>query len=264
MEGKSEDMGLLSGTRALVTGIANKRSMAWGIAKAFDREGAELILTYQSDRLKENLEKLLPELGQKPEVYPLDVTDEESLGSLRRSLEPKQSLHTVVHSIAYAKAEDLSGRFFETSRDGYMLAQNISAYSLTALVRELYPLLTASEAGRVMTLTYQGSTRVMPNYNVMGVAKAALESAVRYLAWDLGKEHITVNAISAGPIKTLAASGVKGISSAIQSVAERSPIPENITTEDVGNAAVFLASSWAKHITGQILYVDSGFHIMGG
>ncbi len=258
-------MGLLEGKIALVTGIANKRSIAWGIARAFDREGARLILTYQSDRLKENLDKLVAELSIAPlAILPLDVSDDASVGQLgERVKEKTDRLDVLVHSIAFAKSEDLSGRFLETSREGYHVAQDISAYSLTALVRALYEPLNRAERASVMAMTYQGSERVMPNYNVMGVAKAALESSVRYLAFDLGRDGIRVNAISAGPIKTLAAAGVKGISSALHSTLERAPIPENITTDDVGNAAVFLASPWSERITGQVLYVDSGFHIMG-
>ncbi len=258
-------MGLLSGTWSVVTGIANKRSMAWGIAKAFDREGAHLVLTYQNDRLKENLDKLLPELSQPPVVLALDVAVQQSLETFVAAVVQAcpDGIHTLVHSMAYANREDLEGRFVDTTWDGYMMAQNISAYSLTALTRGLLPLFEIAGTGSVITLTFQGSTRVMPNYNVMGVAKAALESSVRYLAHDLGREHIRVNAISAGPVKTLAASGVKGISSALHEVVERAPIPENITTEDVGNAAVFLASPWAQRITGNILYVDSGLHMMG-
>jgi len=257
-------MGLLEGKVALVTGIANKRSIAWGIARAFDEEGAQLILTYQSERLKENLDKLVGDLKQEPLVLPLDVTDDASLGQLYEAVRDRyDALHVLVHSVAYAKGEDLAGRFVDTSRDGYLLAQDVSAYSLTALVRNLYPLLQTAGRASIMAMTYQGSERVMPNYNVMGVAKAALESSIRYLAFDLGKEGIRVNAISAGPIKTLAAAGVKGITSALHSTVERAPIPENITTEDVGHAAVFLASSWSERITGNVLYVDSGFHIMG-
>lgn len=257
-------MGLLKGTNALVTGIANKRSIAWGIARALDREGARLILTYQSERLKENLDKLVGELATPPVVLPLDVTDDLSLQALGSSIkEQVDALHTVVHSIAFAQSEDLNGRFMDTGRDGFLLAQNVSAYSLTALVREMYPLLVQAEGASVMAMTYQGSVRVMPNYNVMGVAKASLESSVRYLAWDVGRDKIRVNAISAGPVKTLAASGVKGISQALHTIEEKAPIPEKISTEDVGNAAVFLASSWAARITGHVLYVDSGFHIMG-
>lgn len=258
-------MGLMDGKIALVTGIANKRSIAWGIARAFDREGARLILTYQSERLKENLDKLVGDLSTAPlAIAPLDVSDDASVSQLGETVkEQTDRLDALVHSVAFAQAEDLSGRFLDTSREGYHVAQDISAYSLTALVRTLYEPLKNAGRASVMAMTYQGSERVMPNYNVMGVAKAALESSVRYLAFDLGRDGIRVNAISAGPIKTLAAAGVKGISSALHSTLERAPIPENITTDDVGNAAVFLASSWSERITGHVLYVDSGFHIMG-
>lgn len=257
-------MGLLEGKLALVTGVANKRSLAWGVARAFDREGATLALTYQSPRLKENLDKLLPELQRPPLVLPLDVTDQDSLNELGSVLSREWGqLHIVVHSIAYAQAQDLAGRFVQTKREGFLIAQEISAYSLTALTQQVYPLLQAAKAGSVIAMTYQGSMRVMPNYNVMGVAKAALESSVRYLAWDLGKEHIRVNAISAGPVKTLAASGVKGISDALHTMVEKAPIPENISADDVGNAAVYLASDWARYVTGHVLFVYSGFHIMG-
>jgi enoyl-[acyl-carrier protein] reductase I len=257
-------MGLLDGKVALVAGVANKRSIAWGIARAFDREGADLILPYQIERFKENLDKLTPELSKPPMTLQLDVTDDESLAQLVRTVGSRHNaLDIVVHSVAHAKAEDMAGRFLETSRDGYHFAQDVSAYSLTALVRALHPLLVAAGRASVITMTHEGAVRAMPNYNVMGVAKAALEASVRYLALDLGKEGIRVNAISAGPIKTLAASGVKGISSALHSTVERAPIPENITTEDVGNAAVFLASPWSERITGMVLYVDSGSHIVG-
>lgn len=258
-------MGLLDGQYAVVTGVANKRSIAWGIARAFDREGARIILTYQNERLLENVEKLAGELSRPPELVPLDVTDDTSLsGVAARVGEITDAVHVLVHSIAHAAREDLAGRFVDTSRDGFLMAQNISAYSLTALVRVLHPLLVNAHGASVIAMTHDGARRVMPNYNVMGVAKASLEASVRYLAWDLGKEHIRVNAISAGPIKTLAASGVKGISSALQLVTEKAPIPENITTEDVGNAAVFLAAPWSRYVTGHVLYVDSGLHIMGG
>ncbi len=257
-------MGLLEGKVALVTGIANKRSIAWGIARAFDREGAELILPYQTERFKENIDKLTPELSKPPMTVLLDVTDDQSLAHLHEKVSAHyDAVHILVHSVAHAKADDLSGRFLQTSRDGYHLAQDVSAYSLTALTRVLHRELVAAERASIITMTHQGSVRVMPNYNVMGVAKAALEATVRYLAFDLGREGIRVNAISAGPIKTLAASGVKGISSALHSTVERAPIPENITTEDVGNAAVFLASAWSERITGMVLYVDSGSHIIG-
>ncbi|OLZ09833.1 enoyl-ACP reductase FabI [Sulfobacillus thermosulfidooxidans] len=258
-------MGLLDGKVAVVTGIANKRSIAWGIARAFVREGAQLIVTYQNERLKENLDKLLPEIDAPVQSLLLDVTNDELMTEFGKQLQhlAPQGVHILVHSIAYADRQDLEGRFLDTKREGYMLAQMVSAYSLTELTRAVYPSMQKAQGGSIIAMTYQGSTRVMPNYNVMGVAKAALESSVRYLAFDLGKEHIRVNAISAGPVKTLAASGVKGISQALHNTEERAPIPENISTDDVGNAAVFLASDWAKHITGHILFVDSGFHIMG-
>lgn len=258
-------VGLLSGVRAVVVGIANKRSMAWGIARAFDREGAELIVTYQNERLKENLDKLILELSHPPQTLPLDVTVDGSVDTFQAEIDRvwPDGAQVLVHSMAYAKREDLEGRFVDTSLDGYMLAQNVSAYSLTALTRAMLPSFKRSGSGSIITLTYEGSTRVMPNYNVMGVAKAALESSVRYLAMDLGKDHIRVNAISAGAVKTLAASGVKGISTALHAVVEKAPIPENISIDDVGNAAVFLASPWSRRITGQILFVDSGMHIMG-
>ena len=257
-------MGLLDGKVALVAGIANKRSIAWGIARAFDREGAELILPYQIPRFKENLAKLLPELARPPLTVQLDVTDDESLASLQKAVaERYDAVHVLVHSVAHAKPEDMSARFLQTSREGYQFAQDVSAYSLTALTRALYSQLKAAGRASVITMTHQGSVRVMQGYNVMGVTKAALEATVRYLAFDLGREGIRVNAISAGPIKTLAGSGVKGISTALHATLERAPIPENITTEDIGNAAVFLASSWSERITGTVLYVDSGSHIVG-
>ncbi len=258
-------MGLLDGKVAVITGIANKRSIAWGIARAFCREGAHLIVTYQNQRLKENLDKLLPELDTPVQSILLDVTDDQLMVKFAEQLQvlTPNGVNILIHSIAYAERADLEGRFLDTQRNGYMLAQEVSAYSLTELTRAVYPSMQRAGGGSIVAMTYQGSTRVMPNYNVMGVAKAALESSVRYLAFDLGTEHIRVNAISAGPVKTLAASGVKGISQALHSMVERAPIPENISTDDVGNAAVFLASDWAKHITGHILFVDSGSHIMG-
>lgn len=258
-------MGLLSNKRALVVGIANKRSMAWGIAQALEREGADLALTYQNDRLRQNLDKLVPELERSPLTAPLDVTDPQSIPALKATLEARwpDGIDILVHSIANADRRDLEGRFVETSREGFLHALDVSAYSLTLLTQGLLDLLTRSRSASIITLTYQGSERVKPNYNVMGVAKAALESSVRYLAYDLGRDRVRVNAISAGPVKTLAASGVRGISTALEMVVERAPIPENITIQDIGNAAVFLASDWSQHITGQILFVDSGMHIMG-
>ncbi len=259
-------MGLLSGKRAVVVGVANKRSIAWGIAKAFDREGASLLMTYQIERFRENLATLATELTQVPELLPLDVADSESLAHFVAALDQVTGEHGIdifVHSIANANREDLEGRFVDTSRDGFLHALEVSAFSLPLLTRALLPAFEKAGGGSVMTMTYRGSERVMPNYNVMGVAKAALESSVRYLAYDLGRERIRVNAISAGPVKTLAMSAVKGGSQALHSVSERSPIPENISTDDIGNAAVFLGSDWSRLVTGQVLFVDSGSHIMG-
>lgn len=256
--------GLLAGKRALIVGVANKRSIAWGIAEAMAREGAELALTYQTERFKENLEKLVPELPTPPLMALCDVQQEESLVALGERLgEAWDGLDILVHSVAYARGEDLSGRFVDTTRDGWALAQDVSSYSLVGLTRAVLPLLTARGEASIMTMTYIGSERVLPNYNVMGTAKASLESAVRYLAYDLGTDGIRVNAISAGPVKTLAAAGVKGFSGAKQEIEARAPLHRNISPADVGNAAVFLASDWARNITGQILYVDAGHHVVG-
>jgi len=256
-------LGLLSGKRALVVGVANKRSIAWGIARSLAAEGAELALTYQHDRFRENLEKLVPELPGGALMLPLDVADDDSLSSLAGGLaEHWPQVDVVVHSVAFARSEDLQARLVEVPRDGYALAQDVSAYSLIALIRAVLPLMRAGGGGSVMTMTYLGSERVVPNYNMMGVVKAALEANMRYLAWDLGGENIRVNAISAGPLRTLASSAVKG-ATALRDVPERTPLKRNISLEDVGNAAAFLASDWAQNITGQVLFVDAGFHIMG-
>lgn len=258
-------MGILDGRRALVVGVANKRSMAWGIARALAREGAELALTYQLERFRENLEELVPELPRPARLLPLDVTDDTSLAALPQALGKSwDALDILVHSVAHAKTEDLHGRFVDTSRDGWALAQDVSAYSLVAVTRSVLPLLERSTAGAsVMTLTYLASERVVPNYNVMAAAKASLEASVRYLANELGPSGIRVNAISPGPVKTLAASGVKGFSGVLKTLEERAPLRRNITTDDVGNAAVFFASEWARNITGVVLFVDAGHHILG-
>ncbi len=264
-ERQGEILGLLDGKTAVVSGIANKRSIAWGIARALLREGASLIVTYQNDRFKENLDKLLADVDVPVKSLLLDVTNEGLMTEFVNQLEviaPK-GVDILVHSIAHADRHDMGGRFLETSREGFSMALTVSAYSLTELTRAVYPSMKKAGGGSIIAMTYQGSTRVMPNYNVMGVAKAALESSIRYLAFDLGKEHIRVNAISAGPVKTLAAAGVKGISQALHGMVEGAPIPENISTDDLGNAAVFLSSDWSRYITGHILFVDSGTHIMG-
>ncbi len=256
-------MALLTGKRALVTGVANKRSIAWAIAKALSREGADLALTYQHERFRQNLEKLVPELPRPPVMLELDVADDASLTAMADGLSQHwDSLDILVHSVAFAKAEDLAGPFVETSRDGYALAQDVSAYSLVALSRSVLPLLKVAGGGAILTMTALGGERVMPTYNVMGVAKAALEMSVRYLAWELGADNIRVNAISAGPLRTLAAAGVKSAHSAMAELPERSPLRRNINQEDVGDAALFLLSDWSRNVTGNILFVDAGFHIM--
>ncbi len=256
-------MGLLSGKRALVVGVANKRSIAWGIARSLAEEGAELALTYQHDRFRDNLEKLLPELPSGAITTHLDVGDDRSLAALRETLGVHwPHVDIVVHSVAFARTEDLQARFSEIPREGYSIALDVSAYSLISLTRAVLPMLQAAGGGSVLTMTYLGGERVVPHYNLMGVAKASLESAMRYLAWDLGGDNIRVNAISAGPLRTLAASAVQG-GTALREVPERTPLRRNIALEDVGHAASFLCSDWAKNITGQVLFVDAGFHIMG-
>jgi enoyl-[acyl-carrier protein] reductase I len=249
---------LLEGRRALVLGIANRWSLAYAIAQAFVREGAELVLTYQGDRQKQTVEDLGSELAPGTRVLACDVTIPEQLEGLVREA---GALDTVVHSIAFANREDLSRPFLETSRDGYLLAQEVSAYSFVAVARATAPLM--KNGGSMMTLSYLGSVRVMPNYNVMGVAKAALEASMRYLASDLGPSNIRVNAISAGPVKTASARGVKDFSRILEVVGERAPLRRNTDPAEVADAAVFLASPLGRGVTGNVLYVDAGFQIMG-
>ncbi len=251
----------LQGKRGLVVGVANKRSLAWGIAQSAAREGARLALTYQGERLEENVRKLAAEL-ENPVVLPLDVTKEEELDALVPALsEQLEGLDFAVHAVAFALREELDGAFVETSREGYRIAQDVSSYSLTALTRRVAPLMTGG--GSILTLTYLGGERVVPNYNVMGVAKAALEMSVRYLASDLGPMGIRVNAISAGPVKTLASSGVHGISRMLEHHRTYAPLRRNTDQGEVGDAAAFLLSDLARGITGEILYVDSGYHVLG-
>lgn len=254
-------MGLLEGRTCLVVGVANKRSLAWGCVRAFAREGAKVVLTYQNDHFRENIERLLGDEGIEAPVFPLDVADDASLAALAEALGPLAPIHTVVHSVAHAKAEDLAGDFTDTSRDGFAFALDISAYSLVALAHAVRPLLAPQAS--VMTMTYQAGDRVVPNYNVMAVAKSALETSVRYLAAALGPDGMRVNAISSGPVKTLAASGVKGISQMIKSYEELSPLRRPMTTEDVGDVAVFLASDLSRSVTGSVIFSDQGFHVLG-
>jgi enoyl-[acyl-carrier protein] reductase I len=252
---------LLAGKTAVVLGLANKWSIAYAISSAFVREGAVLYLTYQSERQKQTVEELASEI-KASSVVPCDVTKPEELERLAKDLEQKPvPLHVVVHSIAFANKEDLSKPFVETTRDGYLLAQEVSAYSLVAVSRSLAPLM--KRGGSITTLTYLGSTRVMPNYNVMGVAKAALEASVRYLANDLGPSNIRVNAISAGPVKTATARAVKDFSRMLEGASATAPLRRNTDPAEVADAAVFLASDLGRGVTGNILYVDAGFQIMG-
>ncbi len=252
---------LLAGKTALVLGLANKWSIAYAISSAFVREGASLFLTYQGERQKQTVEELAAEL-KAAGVIPCDVTKQEELDGLVASLKEKTpQLDAVVHSIAFANRDDLSRPFVETSRDGYLLAQEVSAYSLVAVARALSPLMTSG--GSFTTLTYLGSSRVVQNYNVMGVAKAALEASVRYLASDLGPSRIRVNAISAGPIKTTSARGIKDFSKMLDAASATAPLRRNTDPAEVGDSAVFLASDLGRGVTGNILYVDAGFQIMG-
>ena len=247
---------LLEGKTALILGVSNKWSLAYAIAQAYRREGAKVILTYQGERLKQTVEELGTELGA-AQIFDCDVTKPEDL----QKLGALGKLDAVVHSIAFANREDLDRPFLETSRAGYLLAQEVSAYSLVAVARATAPLMPSG--GSLLTLTYLGSQRVLPNYNVMGVAKAALEATVRYLASDLGPKKIRVNAISAGPVKTASARAIKDFSVILDVVTQRAPLRRNTEPAEVGDAAVFLASDLSRGVTGNIIYVDSGFHIMG-
>ena len=251
---------LLEGKTALILGVANKWSLAYAIAQAFRREGAKLLLTYQGERLKSTVEELGAGLGA-AKVFDCDVTKPDDLTRLTETLRAEGSLDIVVHSIAFANKEDLSNPFLETSRDGYLLAQEVSSYSLVAVARATAPVMTAG--GAMMTLTYLGSSRVLTNYNVMGVAKAALEASVRYLASELGPQKIRVNAISAGPVKTASARGIKDFSKILDAVAEKAPLRRNTDPAEVADFAVFLASDLGRGVTGDVLFVDAGFHIMG-
>ena len=252
---------LLEGKTALILGVANKWSLAYAIAQAFTREGARLILTYQGERQKETVEELAHEL-KAAKVLACDVQQQQEIDQLAHTLKAEGGrLDTVMHSIAFANREDLSRPFIETSRSGYLLAQEISSFSLVAIARAAAPLMTAG--GSLITLTYLGSTRVVPNYNVMGVAKAALEAAVRYLASELGPQQIRVNALSAGPVKTASARAVKDFSRVLEAVALHAPLRRNTDPAAVADAAVFLASDLSRGVTGNIVFVDAGFQIMG-
>ncbi len=259
-------MGLLDGKKALVMGVANKRSIAWGIAAALHREGADLAFNYAIDRLKQNVEELvatLPGHEQMP-VMPCDVTKQEEVDALFAALDKKWGkLDILVHCIAFAPLEELKGDFRHITRNGLLSAIDISAYSLVSLTRGALPLFEKAGGGSVMSLTFNAAEKVVPSYNVMAMAKAVLESETRYLAADLGQLNVRVNTISAGPLKTLAASAVKGISAARELWEAKAPLRRNVTQDEIGNVAVFLASDWSRSITGATIFADNGMNIMG-
>ncbi len=254
-------MGRLDGKVGIVYGVANHRSIAWAIAQEADAEGATLILAHV-ERTERDVRKLAEQLGKPPLLVVCDVQDDAQIASVYEEVRRHHDrLDFLVHAVAYASRDDLAGRFVDTNRAGFLQALDVSAYSLTAVTRDALPLMT--EGGSVVTLTYLGAQRAMPHYNVMGVAKAALEASVRYLAADLGPNHVRVNAVSAGPIQTLSARGIAGFSGFLDVAADRSALKRNVDAAEVAAASVFLLSSAASGITGQVLYVDGGFSIMG-
>lgn len=254
-------MRLLEGKTALVTGVANRWSIATGIARALHAHGARLCFIYQGERVKDEVEKLASELDG-GRSWPCDVTSDEDLRRLAEAIHREMDgLDVLVHSIAFVNKEDLAGKVYDTSRAGFNIALDISSYSLIALVSALKD--TLRDGASIMALTYYGSTAIVPNYNIAGIAKAALESIVRYLAYDLGGRAIRVNAISAGPIKTASSRQVKGFSGMLDAVGAAAPLRRNVTAEDVGNTAVYLASDLSKAVTADVHFVDAGFHAMG-
>jgi enoyl-[acyl-carrier protein] reductase I len=252
------------GKRGLVLGVANKRSIAWAIASRLAQGGAELAFTYQGERIEKSVRELA-ESVESPLVTECDVRSDDDVGRVVRQVGETfgGQLDLLVHSVAYAAAEDLEGRFTDTPRDRFWMALDVSAYSLVSVSRECEPLMEAAGGGSIVTMTYLGGVRAVPHYNVMGVAKAALDSSVQYLAWDLGEKNIRVNAISAGPVRTLAARSIAGFPTMEAIVEERSPLRRHIGADDVGAAAAYLLSDDANNVTGTTLYVDSGYHAMG-
>lgn len=254
---------MLDGKFGIVFGVANKRSIAWAIAQALHREGMRLAFTFQGERLKESVEALTATMPGSLNL-PCDVTADGDIASVFDQVgETFGRLDCLIHSVAFAPREELEGEFVNTSRDGFKTAHDISAYSLVALTRAAVPLFEKANGGSVVALTYHGAVAAVEGYNVMGVAKASLESSVRYLAANLGPKNVRVNAISAGPVNTLAARGIKGFTGMLKHHAEKAPLRRNVELEEVGNAALFLASPMASGITGEILYVDCGYNIMG-
>ena len=251
----------LEGKTFVVMGVANKRSIAWGIARSLHESGADLIFTYAGERMEKSVRELAGSLDSSYSVLPCDVTSDEDIQQCFQQIkETTNVIHGVAHCIAFANKEELEGEYMNTTRDGFLLAHNISAYSLTAVAKEAQALMT--EGGSIITLTYLGGERVVSNYNVMGVAKASLEASVKYLASDLGQKGIRVNAISAGPIRTLSAKGIGGFNTILKEIEERAPLRRTTTPEEVGDTAVFLFSNMARGITGETIHVDSGYHIL--
>jgi enoyl-[acyl-carrier protein] reductase I len=251
----------MQGRTAVVFGVANKRSIAWAIAQRLQAAGVSLAITYQNERLAQEAKDLITALPG-AEAFQCDVSSDAEIDQLFQQLKSRYGkLHTLVHSVAYAPPDELKNDFVRTTREGFRIAHDVSVYSLIAVARAAAPLMT--EGGSVITLTYYGAEKVVPRYNVMGVAKAALEASVRYLASDLGPQKIRVNAISAGPIKTLAARGISGLGEMLKSHSERAPLRRNVETNEVGDAALYLASDLSTGITGETIYVDCGYNIMG-
>jgi enoyl-[acyl-carrier protein] reductase I len=255
-------MSLLSGKTGIVFGVANKRSIAWAIAQAWAREGARLAFTYQGERVKENVEELAGAFGPDTLILPCDVTKDEDIARVFQTVGEKfGKLNLLLHSVAYAPKDALEGKFVNTSREAYRVAHDVSAYSLVALARAAAPLMP--DGGSIVAMSYYGAEKVVPHYNVMGVAKASLEASTRYLAYDLGPQKIRVNCISAGPVNTLAARGISGFMEMLKHYEAHAPLKRNVLPEELGATGVFLASDGAAAITGQVLYVDSGYQIMG-
>ena len=255
-------MSMLAGKLGIVFGVANKRSIAWAIAQAWQKAGATLAFTYQGERLKENVEELAGTFGPDTLLMPCDVTKDDDIANVFKTVGEKfGKLHLLLHSVAFAPKEALEGDFLSTSREAYRIAHDISAYSLVALARGAAPLMT--ESGSIVAMSYYGAEKVVPHYNVMGVAKASLEASTRYLAYDLGPRKIRVNCISAGPMNTLAARGIAGFTDMLKHYEAHSPLKRNVLPEELGATGTFLASDGAAAITGQVIYVDSGYQIMG-
>ena len=253
----------LEGKNGIVFGVANKRSIAWAIAQAWNEAGARLAFTYQGERLKENVEELTGAFGADTPLYPCDVTRDEDIARVfaQAGKDFGGKLNILLHSVAFAPKDALEGEFINTSREAFRIAHDVSAYSLVALARAAAPLMT--EGGSILAMTYYGAVKVVPHYNVMGVAKASLEASVRYLAYDLGPKKIRVNAISAGPVNTLAARGIAGFTQMLKHYEEHAPLKRNLEPRELGAAGLFLASDMSTATTGQVIYVDSGYEVMG-